>query len=135
VIEILRFLADHCGFLFTPGRFRFVDSQVDASFGGDAIVVLESKTLRLRLTRDRGQLLIRFQPINGKPAEWFSLGPLRGLLRGDRGGTEVLDPAWAEFLHESLDFLEDRFGDPKSAQVLVRQLHDRERLRAKELFG
>lgn len=135
MIEILRFLADYCGFLFGPGHFRFVDSRVDASFGGDAMVVLESKAVRLRITRDRGQLLLTFQPIRGKPAEWFSLGLLRGVLLGDRGGSEVLDSAWAGFLGASLDDLERRIGDPDSSEQLVKLLRSQAQLRAKALFG
>jgi len=67
----------------------------------------ESNVLRARFIRDRAQLLFEFQPLAGKPSEWFSVGLLRGILVGDRGGSEVLDAVWAEFLSESLDELEE----------------------------
>ena len=44
--EILKFLVENCGFLFSAGRFRFVDSQAESA-SGDAMVILESGTLRL----------------------------------------------------------------------------------------
>lgn len=135
MVQILLYLATHCAFLFRPGSFRFVDSRVDESFGGDAMVVLVSSTTRLRFTRDRAQLLMTFQPITGKPAEWFSLGLLRGLLTGDRGGSEVLDEVWADFLQSSLGELESRLADPREADELIKGLRIQGKLRAKELFG
>lgn len=99
------------------------------------MVVLESPTTRLRFTRDRAQLLLSFQPIDGKPGEWFSLGLLRGLLQGDRGGSEVLDEGWAEFLRASLAELEARLANRKSADVLISGLRAQAKLRAKQLIG
>jgi hypothetical protein len=134
MVVILRFLAEYCGFLFSPDRFRFVDSLAESA-SGDAMVVLESGTLRLRITHDRGQLLLEFQPIHGKRSDWFSLGLLRGVLLGDRDGSEVLDPAWARFLSDSLGDLERTLADSDKAKHLIDQLKLQGRLRAKELFG
>jgi hypothetical protein len=128
--EILLYLARNCTFLFRPGWLRFVDSRVDESFGGDAYVVLESTTLRLRFTRDRGQLLLSFQAIEGRASEWFSPGLLRSLLMGDRGGSEVLNEEWAAFLGTSLDELERR-----QREATLQGLHQAAKSRAKELFG
>jgi hypothetical protein len=135
MVEILRFLADYCGFLFEPGHFRFVDSRTSPSNGGSAVVLLESSAIRMRLTWSRSELLMEFQPIKGKHSEWFSLGLLRGALLGDRGGSEVLDPQWAAFLERSLDELERRLNDPDTAAELVHELQRQARLRAKSLFG
>jgi hypothetical protein len=134
MVEILLYLARHCAFLFRPGWFRFVDSRVDESFGGDAYVILESKTLRLQFTWDRGQLLLCFQPIDGSTTEWFSPGLLRGLLVGDRGGSEVLNEEWASFLATSVEELERRTGGPERDATL-QALRRQARSRAKELFG
>lgn len=133
--QILLFLAKHCAFLFQPRSFRFVDSRVDESFGGDAMVVLESPATRLRFTWDRSQLLMTLQPKSGKPTEWFSLGLLRGVLTGDRGGSEVLNEAWAIFLQASLKELDDQFSDPRRTDAFVKKLRIQGKLRAKELFG
>ncbi|MCH9646791.1 MAG: hypothetical protein K0U98_01055 [Deltaproteobacteria bacterium] len=135
MVEILLYLATHCGFLFRPGGFRLVDSRVDQSSGGDAFVRLESESTRLCFTLDRGQLLLSFQGVGGDPKEWFSLGLLRGVLTGHRGGSEVLDAAWAEFLESSLEELERRFSHPELTQDTVKSLEKQGRLRAKELFG
>lgn len=132
--EILLFLANYCSFLFRPARYRFVDSQVDESFG-NALVVLESTAVRFRFMRDRGQLFLEFQPIHGKSSEWFSLGVLRGVLTGDRGGSEALDEHWAIFLRESLGDLEGRFSNPDYIDEMIKALRKEEKKRAKELFG
>lgn len=55
--KLLEWLAKQCAFLFEGNRFRVVDSQASDSFGGDALVVLSSSTLRLRLVRDRDQII------------------------------------------------------------------------------
>lgn len=133
--ELLLYLANRCAFLFQPGAFRIVDSQVSESFGGDAMVVLESSTLRLRFTRDRGQLLLEFQPVEGTRAEWFSPGLLRGWLEGNRGGSEVLDDDWAAFLARALPEFESRLGDLHERKTALDALRDQARRRAKELFG
>jgi hypothetical protein len=134
MVEILLYLVGHCSFLFRPGWFRFVDSRVGESFAGDAYVVLESSTLRLRFTRDRGQLILEFQPVDGRASEWFSPGLLRGLLVGDRGGSELLNEDWATFLATSVEEFERRIGGPERDATL-QALRKQARSRAKELFG
>ncbi len=133
--EILIYLATHLAFLFEPDRFRFVDSRVDSSFGGDALVVLESEALRVRIIWDRAQLLLSFQPREGRSNEWFSPGLLRGLLQGDRGGSEVLDADWAGFLSSAIPELESRLGEPISEAETLTELRRQAKLRSKELFG
>lgn len=131
---LLIFIATHFAYLFKPPGYRIVDSDVSESFG-NALVVLESDTLRLRFTRDKSQLLMEFQPIDGRKNEWFSQGLLKGLLTGDRGGSEVLTPEWAGFLEEGLPELALRLAEPESRDTAVGGLRQQARLRAKELFG
>lgn len=133
--EILIYLATHMTFLFEPGGFRFVDSRVDPSFGGDAVVVLESEILRIRITWDRAQLLLSIHPLEGRSNEWFSPGLLRGLLQGDRGGSEVLDADWAAFLSAAIPELESRLDEPTSEAETLAELRRQAQLRSKELFG
>lgn len=136
MVEILLFIATHCGFLFKPdGReFRFVDSYVSKSFG-DAIVVLESGSVRVRFMRDRGQLTMEFQPVVGKKGTWHSLGLLRGALRGGRFESEDLNGEWANFLAESIGVLQDSFADPERREVMLEALAEQGRRRARQLFG
>lgn len=132
--ELLRFLADHCGFLFDAGRFRFVDSSAESQHGA-AMVLLESTLVRFRFVFEKGQVLFEFQPKSKPSREWFSQGLLRGVRLGDRGASEVMDAEWALFLAENIDFLEWSLVDADRADELVSQLKDQARLRAKALFG
>ena len=132
---LLIFLATHCAFLFEGNRFRFVDSGADTSSGEYAFLILESAAVRFRFINERGELDCEFQAISGEPSEWFSLGPLRGALLGDRGGPEIMDAAWATFLGESIDRLESAFATQEGADVLTAELHRQEKLRSKEMFG
>lgn len=130
--ELLRFLADHLSFLFDQDSFKIEDSL--SGSGGRAMVALVSPHLRIRVTRDRGEMLLAFQPIRGNDGEWFSLGLLRGVLTGERGGSEVLDSEWALFLEGSLDVVNARLSDPMQADELVDQLRRQAGLRAEERF-
>lgn len=132
--ELLIFLATRLQFLFEPGDFRIVDSRAASSQGGDAMLVLESDLLRIRLTRDRGQMLMGFQPLTGR-RDWFSPGLLRGLLTGSRADSEVLNDAWAKELRETLPVLIARLADSEQAEKTVKELKRQAALRAKELFG
>lgn len=131
---LLLFVAQHLGFLFEGGRYRFVDSRAETPTG-DAMLVLESPELRIRLTRDRSQLLMWFQPVQSEHSQWFSPGLLRGLLTGERPKSEVLNESGARFLASALPVLEDRLNDPQLASETVRELQHQANLRAKELFG
>jgi hypothetical protein len=132
--ELLIFLATKLAFLLEPGRFRIVSSESSRSQGGDALVEMVSDTLRVCLTRDRSQLLMRFQPLSFK-TEWFSPGLLRGMLTGKLPSSEVLDDAWAIELQSTLSELERRLADPDEAEVTIRELRRQAKLRRKELFG
>lgn len=134
MIELLMFLATRLGYLLEPGRFRIVNSESGRSQGGDAVIDLESATLHVRLTRDRGQILMSFQPLVSS-TDWFSPGLLRGLLTGERPESEVLDDAWAKELSSTLVELERRLADPDEAEPTIRELRRQAKLRAKELFG
>jgi hypothetical protein len=134
VRELLMFIARYLGFLFEGAGYRFTDSQANTA-DGDAMVVLESPLLRIRLTRDRSQLLLSFQPINGKPAEWFSPGLIRGLLTGERPQSEVLDQEWAMYLASVWPTLEARFANQELAVEAAAELREQARIRANQLFG
>ena len=132
--ELLLYLATYCAFLFDPPGYRIVDSETSKSFG-NAMLVLESQTIRLRFTRDKSQLLVEFQALDGRRSEWFSPGLLKGLLTGATGGSEVLTPEWAHFLQEGLPILEMRLADPSQYGATLDGLRQQARLRSRELFG
>jgi hypothetical protein len=131
---ILEFLVAHLAFLYAPGRYRFVDSLSGEGFG-DAYVVLESDAMRLRMIRDRGQLFMDFEPLDGDDDEdWFAIDVVRRLLTGERQETSELSPDYAAFLERELDEIERRFSAAERDET-VRALKELERVRAKEQFA
>lgn len=133
--QILTFLVQHCAFLWADARYRITDSEVATSFGGDAFVVIESEHLRLRIVRDRGQLMMDAQsPRTGKPRSWHTTDLLQGLLAGTRPPSSLLEPATAEFLRVNLAELEARFGDPDRLAETERELHLLSLERSDEMF-
>lgn len=135
MIEILRYMIEQCGFLFEPGRYRFVDSLVAPSFGGDAYVVLAGDSLRLQFVRDRGQLSLDFQPASTKnDSNWFSIDLIQRVLSGQRQDTAELTPETGSFLRTHIDELERRFA-PENVDGTIAELERLKAVRAKELFG
>jgi hypothetical protein len=135
VHEILKFLVDHCSFLWTDGRYRIVDSDVSTSFGGDAFLIVTSDALRLRFVRDRGQLFLDVQDVGSAGRDdWYSLDLLWRLIKGERRNSAVLDEEYARFLRESLPSVESHFVSEHLPET-TRTLHELKRARARELFG
>jgi hypothetical protein len=133
--KILAFIVSYMGFLWTGARFKIVGSEVSTSNGGDALLLVESRHLRLRFVCDRTQLLLDFQPTGtSAPNEWFSVDLIRRMLLGTRETSAVLDASYAAFLWEHLDEIERRFSDENSAETR-RQLKELKVKRAKEMFG
>jgi hypothetical protein len=130
---ILEFLLKHCPFLWEHDRYRFVHSEVAESFGGDALLILESESLRLRFTRDRGQLLLTLQATE-PGAEWFSVDLIWRMLAGEKPESAELNEEYAAFLAENLDEIERRFGRPRYERTAA-ELRELELERARELFG
>lgn len=133
--QILLFIANHMGFLWAGGRFRIVDSEVTTSFGGDAFLIVESQQLRLRFVSDRAQLFLDLQPPNpDKPDDWYSIDLVRRLFLGQREESAVLDAAFANFLRENLQAVEERFS-VENWSTTRDQLRKLKVKRAKEMFG
>lgn len=126
-------LATSLAFLVEPGRFRIVDSESTASFGGNASITLESLTMKIQLVRDRREISCRFQSIGSE--EWFWIGVARRLLIGDRPGSDDLDESAVEFLESSLGVLEEDLGDEAKRERLLVKLVEARDDRAREVFG
>jgi hypothetical protein len=133
--KILSFLLSHCSFLYKRYHLTFTDSMVSDSFGGDGYLVLESRNLRLRITCDRGQLFLDFQP---KPEHrrrsWFSLDIVRKFLTSEEEYYSLLDSENATFLKSNYERIEEVFL-PSNVEGSIRELRKLERMRAKHLFG
>ena len=133
--DILQFLMAYCSFLYENNRFKFVDSRVASSFGGDAFLVLASDSLKIRFVRDRGQLFLDFQSLqHGKEADWFSIDVLHRLVTGEKQESAELTGDYASFLRENLEEIESRFSSDRLTDT-VKELRKLEQTRAKELFG
>ncbi|MDL2320843.1 hypothetical protein LJC47_00640 [Desulfosarcina sp. OttesenSCG-928-B08] len=76
--EILKFILDHCSFLYKKFGFKFVDSLLSESFGGDALLVLEAHGMQIQFIRDRSQLIFLLKPKDTK--EWCSIDIFRMML-------------------------------------------------------
>jgi hypothetical protein len=132
---ILAFIAAHMGFLWEEACFRIVGSEVTTINGGDALLVVESQSVRMRFVRDRGQLFLDLQPLEGgKPEEWFSIDLIRRLQFGRPEASAELDPGYASFVRDGLDDIEASFREPawRSTGAKLRNLKAK---RAKEMFG
>lgn len=135
MMKILRFLADYCAFLFLPGRFRFVDSESSKSFGGDAFVVLESDTLRLRFVDDRDDLTLDVQAVFNRPDDpWPSFDLVQWLVSGERPDSSLLKPDKAKFLEEHLAEVERLFSSDRAAETM-KELGQLGMIRARERYG
>jgi len=133
--EILRFLLKYCAFLYETGRFKFVDSGVSPSFGGDAFLVLASDALRMRFVRDRGQLFMDFQSIHHESEkDWYSIDVVQRLVTGERQASAELNEGYVAFLHDHLDDIERLFATQRLRETVM-ALQKLERARANELFG
>ena len=131
--ELLRFMSSHGTFLFTDNEFRLTDSEAAAEFG-NALIVLSSDTTRLRLVRDRGELILEAQPLQDGRAEWHTLDILAEFAGVDPRGCCPVTPAGMQVLQRVLPSLRQAFEPEKLADT-IKQLHQLERARAKKLFG
>jgi hypothetical protein len=132
--ELLRLLAEHYSWLWGESRYRITDSRATESFG-NALVVISSDALRIRVARDRGQFLWDFQSPDGGERDWYDLDVIWRFLTGESIAT-VLEPPErvAHFVQDHLSQIEALFGSDERAQTTT-ALEDLQRVRAKELFG
>lgn len=132
--ELLRFMASNLMFLFESGRYRIVDSRARGT-SEDALVVLESESLRLRLVRDRAEMHLDLQPNPPIDDEWIGMGVARRWLIDDRPGFDHLDELAVAFLREHLEDIESRFATGAERETTFDKLLSVREERADELFG
>jgi hypothetical protein len=121
-----------------PRSFEVVEAENFDSFD-NALVVLRSPNLRLRITRERGQLLIDFGAAR-EPGQWFDSDIVLELLglstdtsfRGSDAGT-VFRGVGA-FLRTFGDELEEKLDEAHLAAT-KRQIEALKERRAERLFG
>jgi len=132
--ELLRILADWLIFFFDDNRYRLVYSEVGSTYG-DALVELTSDRIRWRLVRDRSQVRLICQPVEGtyKKWDWFSIDLLMRLITGSPPNSAMLTPEVAQWLSVHLTEIEERFANNRLPET-IRELRHMERVRAKEIF-
>jgi hypothetical protein len=134
--EILQFIVSFCGFLYERYSFRFVDSEVSATFG-NAALYLASPDLELRFVRDRGQLFLDFRSVHlasTRPETWYSFDVVRRLVTGQKIWNALMNEESAAVLRDHMDDILRLFAADQ-AEGTVADLRKLERLRAKEVFG
>ena len=125
-------------FLSRSATPRIIDSSYSATSFGNADIGLEGDTLRVRVTRDRGQYLVDVSPLG--VAEWFDqdvvlrlVGVEESLASLSHSDLRSLELA-AHALRTHIAAIEERFR-PKAwpeSRLALKALQER---RAHELFG
>jgi len=131
--QILRFVVEHMGFLWVGARFRIADSEVTTINGGNAFLVLESSAIRVRVVRDRGQLILEMQSRFATGTRWIGGEIVYRLLRGAKPSSDLLDEDLAAFLGTDLEAIEDVFGVGQW-QATYLKAKEIERARSRELW-
>ncbi|WP_141692831.1 hypothetical protein [Leifsonia xyli] len=103
---------------------------------GDAVLFVESSTIRMRFTRDRGQLFLDLSPAvgDGRSDEWYSIDLVRRLFTGRPETSSVLDASYAEFVERRIEDIEQCFEAERwpATRTELKKIKVR---RAKERFG
>ncbi len=120
-------------FLFEGDRFRIVHSESSNSFG-NALVVLESKALRLRISRDRSQLLLDLQFVASDSGRWYGLHAVRARF-GHVEPSGILDEKAVEFLRSNLVELERLSASPEFFSDFEDELEKIQQKRAVDRWG
>jgi hypothetical protein len=134
--EILRFLMVHCSFLYSEFDFRFVDSEVSESFGGNAYLVLASGSLRIRFVWDRSQLFAEFQStFQPRKKEWYLIDMVRQLVEPRREGyLSLMDADHALFMRRHMREIVALFSKDRILDT-IRRLKEVTRQRSRQMFG
>lgn len=130
--EILQLLATRLAFLLEPGCFRIVHSESGSM--GNAIVVLESELMRVRISRDRSQLLSDIQFVASENQNWYGVHTVRSHVEGGRS-TGLLDDGAIDFLRTNLTSIEQRVSTPDLLAGLEAQLIEIQEQGARERWG
>jgi hypothetical protein len=132
--QILRFLIAQGSFLYADNRYRFVDSSVTPGRSDDAMLVLASPVMRIRLVLDRFQLFLDCQ--GPEPSdEWFHLDLIWRYLRGEQRDSAVVDDAYVEFLAGEIEAVEEIFREDDGLGHRLDSLRKLKEIHVRERFG
>ena len=101
---------------------------------GNAIVVLESELMRLRISRDRSQLLPDVQFVGSESKNWYGVHTVRTCFEGGES-TGLLDDGAINFLHTNLTTIEQRVSTPELTAIFEAELVEIRKTWARERWG
>lgn len=130
--DILKFLLKNCSYLYNSFGFRFVDSKVSDSFGGDALLVLANDSVQVRFVRDRGQLFFDLQPKGFK--NWYSIDLIRAMVGNQEVFKSVMDEDNAIFLKSNFKAILNSFSQGRTKGT-IEKLEKLKKVRSRQLFG
>lgn len=133
--QISSFITNYMLFLLNTDRYKEVETMKTAANGGDSVVVFVSDGLHFRFIKERDQLFLDLRPpTSQKEKDWYSIDLVYRLLTGERLGTSILSPEYAEFVRTRLLDIEREFGPDEWPQT-EQDLRGIQRKRSKEMFG
>lgn len=130
--EILKYILAYCSYLYNDYGFIFTDSEVASSFGGDALLIMESDTLKMRFISDRSQLFLDVSAVS-KNSEWYSIDLIRQMITGETDYFSLLDENNAKFLRNNIDKIIECF-DKNNINNTTKELKKLKLIRNKKLF-
>jgi len=133
--QILSFIRKYMPSLLNTDRYKVAEVNETAVNGGDSIVVVISSGVQFRFITDRDQLFLDLRPpTSQKEKDWYSIDLVYRLLTGERLGTSILSPEYADFVRTRLSDIERKFGPDEWPQT-EKGLIGVQRKRSKEMFG
>lgn len=132
MLEILRLLTGPFAFLWNDPEARVTDSFASTSFG-NATLTVETPGLRLRFTRDRGQVFLDLQG-PGDDAKWCSADLVQRMLDPSLRPKAEASVATAEFVERRAEELAEAFG-PANRAATHKEIQRLRKVRGKEMFG
>lgn len=133
--QISSFITNYMPFLLNTDRYKVIEATETAVNGGDSVVVFASDGIQLRFITDRDQLFLDLRPPTSQnDKDWYSIDLVCRLLTGERLGTSILNPDYAEFVRTHLADIERKFAPAEWSQT-EKDLKAVQRKRSKEMFG
>jgi hypothetical protein len=124
--ELLRFLVDHCSFLYKEFGFRLIDSKHYPDSAGSGYIDLKSGDLRIQLVRDRTQIFLDFFPLEGRRG--YSLGLIWHYLVKKRLQSAEMNAELATFVYNNFPTISAMFSPERVAKT-VAELEELEEVR------
>lgn len=118
--RLLEFLSQNMNYLWTAGRFRIDGSRGDT---GSAAIYLSSASVRVMLSRDRGEEAMSFTSTSESalPLRWYDADVvLRALGVADAAPSRALTPDLAAVIERHLDTIEASFGGEEWGRMTIR---------------